>query len=101
VQKKDTVEDAVSKLDTKVISKVATQDEEKDRAGSDEEDAAAMVKEGVAASSFKSPSQGTNDDQPCYGFVCGKPHSPSAGVYWILYEGCNAWYEVVTNCVGF
>ena len=51
--------------------------------------------------SLKSPSQDTDDDRPCHSCVCGKSHSPSDSVYWILCDGCNEWYEVATNCVGF
>ena len=51
--------------------------------------------------SFKSPAQGTDDGRPWHGCVCGQSHSLSDNVYWILCEGCNEWYEVATNCVGF
>jgi hypothetical protein len=53
------------------------------------------------AGSLKSPSQGTDDGRPCHGCVCGHSHSLSDSVYWILCDGCNEWYEVATNCVGF
>ena len=51
--------------------------------------------------SLKSPAQGTDDDRPCHGCVCGQSHSFSDSVYGILCDGCNEWYDVATNCFSF
>lgn len=42
-----------------------------------------------------------DDEDPWLGCVCGKTHPSPVKVFWIQCEGCNAWYNVAEECVGF
>jgi len=41
------------------------------------------------------------DENPWLGCVCGKTHPHPIKVFWIQCEGCDAWYNVARECVGF
>ncbi|KAL7539465.1 hypothetical protein ACHAXR_010606 [Thalassiosira sp. AJA248-18] len=41
------------------------------------------------------------DENPWLGCVCGKTHPHPIKVFWIQCEGCDAWYNVAQECVGF
>ncbi|KAL7554506.1 hypothetical protein ACHAWF_017963 [Thalassiosira exigua] len=41
------------------------------------------------------------DENPWLGCVCGKTHPHPIEVFWIQCEGCDAWYNVAQECVGF
>mmetsp|Transcript_28908 Transcript_28908/g.69674 ORF Transcript_28908/g.69674 Transcript_28908/m.69674 type:complete len:1209 (-) Transcript_28908:103-3729(-) len=41
------------------------------------------------------------DENPWLGCVCGQTHPHPIKVFWIQCEGCDAWYNVAEECVGF
>ena len=43
----------------------------------------------------------SGDENPWLGCVCGKTHPHPIKVFWIQCEGCDAWYNVAQECVGF
>ena len=44
---------------------------------------------------------GNGEDDPWLGCVCGQTHPHPIKVFWIQCEGCDAWYNVAEECVGF
>lgn len=40
-------------------------------------------------------------ENPWLGCVCGQTHPHPIKVFWIQCEGCDAWYDVAQECVGF
>ena len=44
---------------------------------------------------------GDGDEDPWLGCVCGNTHPHPIKVFWIQCEGCDAWYNVAEECVGF
>mmetsp|Transcript_25700 Transcript_25700/g.39822 ORF Transcript_25700/g.39822 Transcript_25700/m.39822 type:complete len:1457 (+) Transcript_25700:106-4476(+) len=42
-----------------------------------------------------------DEDEPCFGCICGIAHPPPIEVFWIQCDGCQAWYNVASVCVGF
>jgi len=44
---------------------------------------------------------GGGDENPWLGCVCGKTHPHPIKVFWVQCEGCDAWYNVAEECVGF
>ena len=55
-----------------------------------------------ACNSDEDEYEGVEDDEnPWLGCVCGKTHPHPIKVFWIQCEGCDAWYNVAQECVGF
>jgi len=44
---------------------------------------------------------GNGEDDPWLGCVCGQTHPHPIKVFWVQCEGCDAWYNVAEECVGF
>ena len=44
---------------------------------------------------------GNGEDDPWLGCVCGQTHPRPIKVFWVQCEGCDAWYNVAEECVGF
>ena len=44
---------------------------------------------------------GNEEDDPWLGCVCGQTHPHPIKVFWVQCEGCDAWYNVAEECVGF
>ena len=42
-----------------------------------------------------------DDTNPWLGCVCGETHKSPTPVFWIQCEGCDAWYNCASECVGF
>ena len=74
----------------------------KNKAESSSTIAQAQKSHDSACSSDADEYEGAEDDEnPWLGCVCGKTHPHPIKVFWIQCEGCDAWYNVAQECVGF